>query len=357
VLKEPTTATLSLLDVQGLLKPIPGDDPAGDALAYAHGLRDELVELRREERPEDFDEATRPPELKRADWQGVIRRASEALRQETKDLRVACHLIEALAKSEGFGGLRDGLTFLRRLIGECWDRLTPPMDEGDLEVRAAPLANLLDDPDRGIRFPDTVRMIPLIGPPDHRFGLIAWSRARQSHDPKVTEELARAVVQTPNEQIHATAEAIDQCLAELKLLIAVTDGRLGEESPGWTNLRAALQQCREMIGQELAGMVPDSRPEQAPAGNAAAASPVPTPPQAAVSRARAYAQLKQAAETLEKLEPHSPIPYLVKRAVQLGRLPFPKLMEQLIRDRNVLEEFSREFGLNRSAGEGPLAGR
>ena len=35
----------------------------------------------------------------------------------------------------------------------------------------------------------------------------------------------------------------------------------------------------------------------------------------------------------------------MKRAVQLGRLPFPQLMERLIRDGNVLEELGRELGL------------
>ena len=45
------------------------------------------------------------------------------------------------------------------------------------------------------------------------------------------------------------------------------------------------------------------------------------------------------------MEPHSPIPYLIKRAVSLGRLPFPSLMRQVIREPVVLTELNREFGI------------
>ena len=54
------------------------------------------------------------------------------------------------------------------------------------------------------------------------------------------------------------------------------------------------------------------------------------------SRAQVYQQLAQTAALLQQLEPHSPIPYLINRAVELGALSFPDLMRQLIRDSEVL---------------------
>ena len=41
------------------------------------------------------------------------------------------------------------------------------------------------------------------------------------------------------------------------------------------------------------------------------------------SRAQVYQQLAQAAAMLQRLEPHSPIPYLINRAVELGACPSP----------------------------------
>jgi type VI secretion system protein ImpA len=63
------------------------------------------------------------------------------------------------------------------------------------------------------------------------------------------------------------------------------------------------------------------------------------------ARDEVYAQLTQAAATLAQLEPHSPIPYLVRRAVELGKLPFPQLVQQLVREERILTDLQREFGL------------
>jgi len=43
----------------------------------------------------------------------------------------------------------------------------------------------------------------------------------------------------------------------------------------------------------------------------------------AASREDAYRQLKAAADLLQHLEPHSPVPYLVHKAVQLGGAAVP----------------------------------
>jgi type VI secretion system protein ImpA len=46
------------------------------------------------------------------------------------------------------------------------------------------------------------------------------------------------------------------------------------------------------------------------------------------------------------MEPHSPIPYMIHRAVSLGQLPFPKLMSQWVKEESTLEMFCRELGLS-----------
>ncbi len=64
-----------------------------------------------------------------------------------------------------------------------------------------------------------------------------------------------------------------------------------------------------------------------------------------------YSELATAAAALERLEPHSPVPFLVRCAVELGALPFPLLMQALIRDVNVLSEMNRELGIKPLGGE------
>src|SRR5687767_15149925 len=106
-------AHTSVLDIDALLAPMAGDNPAGSPQAYAFAVREQIEKLRAEERPEDFDDATRPEQLKRADWPGVVKLAEQALTTQSKDVRIVCHLLEGLVKVHAFAGLRDGLVLLR----------------------------------------------------------------------------------------------------------------------------------------------------------------------------------------------------------------------------------------------------
>jgi type VI secretion system protein ImpA len=85
----------------------------------------------------------------------------------------------------------------------------------------------------------------------------------------------------------------------------------------------------------------------APAGDgapAAAGGPV-------TSRDAAYRQLAEVAAALERLEPHSPVPYLIRRAVELRALRFPELVEELTKDSTVLAFLKREVGGSAESSE------
>jgi predicted component of type VI protein secretion system len=117
-------------------------------------------------------------------------------------------------------------------------------------------------------------------------------------------------------------------------------------APGLLGLRQAMEDCRVLADQIL------RRKGPAPGGAAAASEGVAgesagatAARPGATSREEVYRKLAEAANLLEQIEPHSPIPYLLRRAVELGALPFPLLMKQLIRDDNVLSMMNRELGI------------
>jgi type VI secretion system protein ImpA len=109
-------------------------------------------------------------------------------------------------------------------------------------------------------------------------------------------------------------------------------------------VQAAIQDCRRVV-RLVAGKTEEERPDEGAESDNQAAGSASRGAGAARSRAEAYRQLADAADLLQRLEPHSPIPYIVKRAVELGALPFPQLMKALIRDANVLTELNRELGI------------
>ncbi|MCX6627981.1 MAG: type VI secretion system protein TssA, partial [Candidatus Solibacter sp.] len=131
-----------------LLNPIAGENPSGPNLKYAP-VCDKIKEARRED--DDAAQGDWKVERKLADWPTVIKLAGETLAAKTKDLQVAAWLTEALAKTQGVGGLRDGLDLLKALIEGFWDTLYPEIEDGDLELRAGPLEWVGGRLDRAVR--------------------------------------------------------------------------------------------------------------------------------------------------------------------------------------------------------------
>lgn len=341
----------SLLDFSALLQPIPGDDPAGGALPFS--LRDKLDESRKEVDPADFapDDPTRPAEPIKPDWAGIVRLTQDGLTNTCKSLALAARLTEALTKLHGFTGVRDGLHLLRLLVEQCWERLSPPLADDDaLEVRAGPL-NWLGDADRGARFPAALRLLPLVSSDKGEFSWTSWRQSGDGRDPAAWEAFESAVQIAPPEQCQTLAEDVEQSAEELEQLERGLADKMADSAPALSELRRALEDCRLLTRQILQRKGPLSEEKPSPPSSDGAAPPTSAaPPTAATSRAEVYRQLREAANRLQQLEPHSPIPYLIHRAVALGALPFPRLIKELIRDDNILQELNREFGIQESAG-------
>jgi type VI secretion system protein ImpA len=127
----------------------------------------------------------------------------------------------------------------------------------------------------------------------------------------------------------------------------VADTKLGKDAPGFGNLREAISVYQQLV-QTLLQQKPPANgqpvPGAAPAA-AAAGTAAPVPQATVVTREQLYDQLATAARKLRDIEPHSLIPYLIERAVALGRMEAPKLFESIIRNADVLKELKREFGI------------
>jgi type VI secretion system protein ImpA len=336
-------ASAPLLDFGPLLAPIPGEFPAGGSIPFE--IREKLLKGREEDNPEDFaaDDPMRPATLKKAEWPVIITLAQATLTQTSKDLLVAARLTEALVKQHGFAGLRDGLHLLRLLVEECWDRLNPPLEDGDMEVRAGPF-HWLDTPDRGARFPNTLRLVPLVALEGKQYHLLHWRQSQDSKAEVTREEFEKAIQASPVEHWQTLAEDIAQSLEELSRLAETLNAKMGPAAPGLTGIRPVLEECQGLVKEILLRKCRVLATETDIPNEATGSETAPRT-RAAGSRSEVYRQLAEAAAHLQRLEPHSPIPYLIQRAVELGALPFPQMIKALIRDANVLAELNRELGI------------
>lgn len=126
----------SQVDIDKILAPIPGANPAGEDLRYSQ-IYEDIKEARRADDP--LDRGAWQLDIKTSDWDKVKTVAINALIKKTKDLQIAAWLSEALIATDGFDGLATGLTIIYGFFKDYWDHVYPAIEEGDMEFRAAPL--------------------------------------------------------------------------------------------------------------------------------------------------------------------------------------------------------------------------
>ncbi|HEX2959365.1 MAG TPA: type VI secretion system domain-containing protein [Chitinispirillaceae bacterium] len=121
-----------VLDVSGMLQPIPGDNPAGINVRLSGEVNSLLAYVVNRTKAADF----------RPQYSDLIVKAVQLLKERSKDLGVAVRCIEAAVDESGFAAIADGLLLINGLFSNFWDGLYPECEDGDCEARANELAKL-----------------------------------------------------------------------------------------------------------------------------------------------------------------------------------------------------------------------
>jgi type VI secretion system protein ImpA len=338
-----------------LLSPVPGAKPGGVDLRY-DPLYDKIKEARRED--DDAPQGDWATERKTADWPMVIRLAKEVLATKSKDLQIAAWLAEASLRREGFGPFADSLDLIAGLVAEQWDHLFLGSDDGDTEMRAAPLEWLalkLDVPVRmtaldrsgyGLLQHREARLVPtevLAAENEDK----AASRKTAIANGKLTpEELDTAFGATPKAWFKALVADINATLEAIKKLDTASRQKFGDAAPNYSRLREVVEEVQRVATQQLKHKLEvDPDPVEVTASGdgvalpddvvlpgsatAAARGPLAAEP---TSRDDATSRIVGAARYLRANDPFNPASYLMLRGFRWGELrvnggaPDPKLL-------------------------------
>ncbi len=329
-----------------LLNPIPGDSPSGTNLRYAP-VYDKIKEARRQD--DDAPQGEWQRERKVADFKQVIKLAGEALATQSKDLQLGAWLTEAYLHQEGFSGLHQGLGLLRGLIENFWDTLYPEIEDGDLELRSAPLEWV------GTRLDDPLRKAPLtrggfsyykfkesrtVGSEEDAAQSDQKREAREAAiaDGKVTlEEFEKDSAATSTGQYEAWVAALDGSLDSIESLGTLCSDKFGNYAPSFTPLKTALEEVRNVANQILQKRLNQegrsSEPEESEAepevedssgSESAAAAPVRKKKAAAGLEPQdldeVTPRLAAVARFLRQQDASSPAPYLLLRGYRWGEM-------------------------------------
>jgi len=359
--------------VQQLLAPLTDAEPAGRWMRYERAFLD-VARLREEDNPLlPMGEWERP--LVKADWRKVAQACIQLLDKDTKDFQVAAWLCDAWTRTSGLHGLHAGLNLITGMAEHYWSSAWPAMeDDDDAERRVAPFVWI------NANLPLTLRLSSvLLRPVLHRdttITLVDWERAPTADDARMQEgeqlsrrEIRESVKLSDAEWLQAIDLRSAEALATLERLSHFLDTQLAAASPSLSKLAdamASLRQAAQSLLKELPAPV-ETMPLETGSGRGTDSVPGDTSPSTIQSeeqatatiasaqdnldltaigdREQAYAALMSIAVCLQRIEPHSPTPYLIRRAVELGQLSLPDMIRDVSASAGSLDKFFELLGI------------
>lgn len=405
-----SSATLT----EQIATPVAPDNPVGSDPRRKGGpyqtIRDARMNAAKIERSilggtldtEEKSEATAWAES-RQQWK-IVKEQGQKTLAESKDLEIACYVVEALARLDDFGALAQAFAGMKQLIENFWDGLYPrPRHDdddleqktgiGDNERREAFLAELLrggfqplPDFEDGAERAEKIRLVYVkarIVPMERLTGIggdESFSRALLRipvtenkpagvfsvrdyrfalEDPASLQKFEQAVKETRKEFFEKLVKDIESCQLEYDALTkALTDACEKDSpdeplAPSTSAVRDALAECRDTVRTQIAKHIFGAEP--APVSpNPVIDGPVVPAAQGGPLRTRsdAFNALEEVAKFFERTEPLSLFPAQLRKLISQAQMDPAEYFSEIIEDKSVLEKVLKAHGLKKPSGSG-----
>lgn len=341
-------------DINVLLVPISPENPAGSNLEYE--LLFDEARLARESDPDDLPQGEwSVSEPRKADWNRVRTLTEKALREQTKDLQLACWLVEAQCHLQGLAGLHTGIEFLSEFITRFWFQCWPSLEDEGVTIRRSKLLRLDRDLSQQLsrlsllRQPDTSliswrQLLAL----EHKTNTQPRDRDAQIHqEGDLTMEIfdqkaahfSSIEISLQASRVEELADALNQLEARYISLSQDTEGSLFKLTrQTLTDLRDYLQRLTQRAIPQVDEVI---MLESAIEDDVAlfTNAPIHTAP-LTMSRELAISQMLTIAEYFRQTEPSSPVPFLMERAARWATMTLPEWLEEMLKDNSSINEIN-----------------
>lgn len=265
----------------------------------------------------------------------------------------------------GFAGLRDGLRLIQGLHDRYWDSYFPQIEDGEADRRCGPLQWL------NTKVPSNVRSVNVTGSRGtNNYSWLRWDESRlvenlarknpdaaqaACREGKLSaEEFQKAFTETPGtfyEQLWVDVQAAQNAVETLD---RVVDERFGRQAPSLNELKKAVEDCATLVEtllrkkrSHMPNLVPDAQGavdmERDNGGGVSLEAM--SFEGAPATRAEALKRLAGVAAYFRRTEPHSPVSYLVQRAVQWGNMSLEQWLKDVINSDEELMRVKETLGL------------
>lgn len=298
-----------------------------------------IREARREDNP-DLPQGVWERELKRADWDQALSLSLGVLRERSKDIQVAGWACEAALMRDGFVALPGGLRMIAQLCSVFGDGLHPQPEGEDQEARLARLVWL------DTTLVDRVASLPITEAASGISGVAYADWRRMEHHERlqngngkdVRRSLELAGTQTAPSFHAALHEHIVEALSALDELVCVADVLCGGQAPSFHMIHDLLERIDVRIRAWHPAVESKTPSFEIPLLSSVSSYS---------SREQAYASLAAIADYLMHTEPHSPAPWLVKRAVSWGGMSLTELLDELLGQGESLASIRKLLGMTK----------
>ena len=371
-------------DLAGLLAPVPGALDTGPSMRYDPLFS--AIRLAREEDDITVPRGEWERTLKKADWKLVAATCVQLLDGKTKDFQVAAWLCEAWIHLHQIAGLNAGIALLQGFAERYWETVHPQIDDGDEDARVAPFVWMNEN------LPLLLNLhVPLLVVADRKQPLVCladWDKTlvvdtptlEQSRKampgeekPLTRDDVVAAACASNLSSLIQTKEQLQLAIAGWSALADLLDSKMLNDPPSIARVGEMLRRIERVVSGLVDGRdvvvidepvppetsAPLETPDQnLPEVEVTMQAPNKAPPPESVapvgvlpvngqitSREDAYRTLEAISAYLLKTEPHSPTPYLIKRAVTWGRMSLVDLMLEVVREEGDMSRYLSLLGI------------
>lgn len=329
------------LSLERLLAPLDGAQPAGSAARGSMGFR--MIQQLRQSDDASLPMGAWATEPRRANWPKVSQLAAGMLDTVGKDLQLAAWMLEAELQQTGYAALLPCFTLLRGLCETWWDSLHPRGDGEGYDARCN-IVRWINE-----KLLNTIALLPLVEDDEHVASWSQWELAHyhermravngnlpdEAQDAATLDDLHGLLARMDAAELRERHAMLDDGLAAIAAFEHRLREQLGPETPSLGRLEEFLSRIEALLRGELARRGPAALPmvedmsfdeqtgEEGEEGEPHAADAL------FGERERAYQVLAQIGEYLLQVEPHSPVPYLIRRAVAWGGLNAAELYREV----------------------------
>jgi type VI secretion system protein ImpA len=366
-------ASEQIIPIEQLLQPISEDNAVGidirdnsSPTSPYYSIKDARNAARAAERNNIFDSDNTEADNH---WRKILELAPDILITESKDLEIASWYTEALVRRYGYQGLRDGFKLIYGLIENFWNELYPLPDEDGIETRVAPLTGLNGEGAEGVLIAPIRNIYITEGSSPGPFNYWMYQQAlevEKTLDEEIKRDKASKLGFSNEDVERAVSESSEQFYIDLvddaqlsidtyREISRILDEYCGiNDSPPTSNITNVLEECLGAIKHIGKYKIPDTSSDDSDSEsteNIDATSPGTgtvasnSSAKAIQTRADAFKKLIEISEFFRKTEPHSPISYILERAVKWGDMPLDELIRELIPDSSARDFYGSLTGV------------